>query len=52
MTIGRGSQILRDLGAGKVRLLGREIKYNAISGFDLELVEFVEPDASDLGVSS
>ncbi|MGJ8686586.1 MAG: bifunctional 3,4-dihydroxy-2-butanone-4-phosphate synthase/GTP cyclohydrolase II [Spongiibacteraceae bacterium] len=42
--IGLGSQILRDVGAGKLRLMGAPFKYNAISGFDLEVVEFVNPD--------
>ncbi|GAB3377061.1 bifunctional 3,4-dihydroxy-2-butanone-4-phosphate synthase/GTP cyclohydrolase II [Spongiibacter taiwanensis] len=42
--IGLGSQILRDVGAGKLRLMGAPVKYNAISGFDLEMVEFVSPE--------
>ncbi|QQD18612.1 3,4-dihydroxy-2-butanone-4-phosphate synthase [Spongiibacter nanhainus] len=42
--VGLGSQILRDMGAGKIRLMGAPVKYNAISGFDLEVVEFVSPD--------
>ncbi len=42
-TVGLGSQILRDLGVGKIRLMGAPMKYNAISGFDLEVIEFVEP---------
>lgn len=41
LTIGVGSQILRDIGARKLRLMGAPIKYNAISGFDLEVVEYV-----------
>src|SRR5690606_27301538 len=41
LTIGTGSQILRDLGVGKMRLLSYPAKFNAISGFDLEVVEFV-----------
>ncbi len=44
--VGVGSQILRDLGVGKIRLMGAPIKYNAISGFDLEVTEFLAP-ASD-----
>jgi 3,4-dihydroxy 2-butanone 4-phosphate synthase/GTP cyclohydrolase II len=44
MTVGLGSQILRDLGVGKIRLLGAPIKYNAISGFDLEVIEYVAPE--------
>ena len=42
LTIGTGSQILRDLGVGKMRLLSYPARYNAISGFDLEVVEFVK----------
>ena len=41
--IGLGAQILRDLGVGKIRLLSAPIKYNALSGFDLEVVDFVSP---------
>jgi 3,4-dihydroxy 2-butanone 4-phosphate synthase/GTP cyclohydrolase II len=40
--VGTGSQILRDLGVGKMRLLSSPIRYNAISGFNLEVVEFLE----------
>jgi 3,4-dihydroxy 2-butanone 4-phosphate synthase/GTP cyclohydrolase II len=40
-TVGTGSQILRDLGVGKMRLLSAPIKFSAISGFDLEVVEYV-----------
>ena len=40
--VGTGSQILRDLGVGKMRLLSSPIRYNAISGFDLEVVEYLE----------
>lgn len=41
-TVGVGSQILRDLGIGKIRLMGAPIKYNAISGFGLEVVDYLE----------
>lgn len=41
LTIGTGSQILRDLGVRKMRLLSAPIKFTAISGFDLEVVEYV-----------
>lgn len=44
MTVGLGSQILRDLRVGKIRLMGAPIKYNAISGFDLEVIEYVSPE--------
>jgi 3,4-dihydroxy 2-butanone 4-phosphate synthase/GTP cyclohydrolase II len=40
--IGTGSQILRDIGVGKMRLLSSPTRFNAISGFHLEVVEFVE----------
>ncbi len=43
-TVGLGSQILKDLGVGKIHLMGAPIKYNAISGFGLEVLEFVQPD--------
>ena len=42
-TVGLGSQILQDLGVGKIHLMGAPIKYNAISGFDLEVLDFVSP---------
>ncbi|MGY4531623.1 3,4-dihydroxy 2-butanone 4-phosphate synthase/GTP cyclohydrolase II [Pseudomonas sp. TE3786] len=40
-TVGAGSQILRDLGVRKMRLLSSPVKFNAISGFDLEVVEYL-----------
>jgi 3,4-dihydroxy 2-butanone 4-phosphate synthase/GTP cyclohydrolase II len=42
-TVGLGSQILKDLGVGKIHLMGAPIKYNAISGFGLEVLDFVDP---------
>ena len=42
--IGAGSQILRALGVGKMRLLANPSRYNALSGFDLEVTEFIEFD--------
>jgi 3,4-dihydroxy 2-butanone 4-phosphate synthase / GTP cyclohydrolase II len=42
-TVGTGSQILRDLGVRKMRLLSSPVKYTGISGFDLEVVEFIDP---------
>ncbi len=41
--VGLGSQILKDLGVGKIHLMGAPIKYNAISGFDLEVSEYIDP---------
>jgi len=41
LTVGTGSQILRDLGIRKMRLLSSPMKFNAISGFDLEIEEYI-----------
>jgi 3,4-dihydroxy 2-butanone 4-phosphate synthase/GTP cyclohydrolase II len=46
LTVGTGSQILRDLGVSQLRLLSYPTKY-AISGFDLEVVEFISPPDID-----
>lgn len=40
--VGAGSQILMDLGVKKMRLMSAPFKFTAISGFDLEVVEYVE----------
>ncbi|NVJ49714.1 MAG: 3,4-dihydroxy-2-butanone-4-phosphate synthase [Gammaproteobacteria bacterium] len=40
--VGVGSQILADLGIHKMRLLSPEKKYHALSGFKLEVVEYIE----------
>lgn len=48
-TVGLGSQILRDLGVGRIALLGAPVKYNALSGFGLEVVEYIAPPHSDRG---
>lgn len=45
--IGTGSQILRVLGVNKMRLLSSPMRFNAISGFDLEIVEYVDSDNVD-----
>ena len=44
LNIGVGSQILRHLGVRKLKHMSSPIKYNAISGFDLEIVEYVSFD--------
>jgi 3,4-dihydroxy 2-butanone 4-phosphate synthase/GTP cyclohydrolase II len=44
LNVGVGSQILRALGLRKLRLMSAPVKYHAISGFDLEVVEYVKPD--------
>jgi 3,4-dihydroxy 2-butanone 4-phosphate synthase/GTP cyclohydrolase II len=40
--VGLGSQILADVGVGKMRVLGHAMKAPAMSGFDLEIVEYIE----------
>ena len=40
-TIGVGAQILRDLGVEKMKLLSSPLRFNALSGFNLEVVEYV-----------
>jgi 3,4-dihydroxy 2-butanone 4-phosphate synthase/GTP cyclohydrolase II len=39
--VGVGSQILSNLGVGKMRLLSSQIKYHSLSGFGLEVVEYI-----------
>ena len=41
-TYGIGAQILRDLGAGKIRLLSSRIKLPSMAGFNLEVTEIVD----------
>lgn len=41
--VGTGSQILRDLGVRKMRVMSAPMRYSALSGFDLEVVEYVCP---------
>ena len=41
LNVGLGSQLLRESGIRKMRLMSSPVKYNAISGFDLEVVEFI-----------
>jgi 3,4-dihydroxy 2-butanone 4-phosphate synthase/GTP cyclohydrolase II len=41
LSVGLGSQLLRESGVRKMRLMSSPVKYNAISGFDLEVVEFI-----------
>lgn len=40
--IGTGSQIVKQLGIGKMRLMSAPTRFNALSGFELEVTEFVE----------
>ena len=39
--VGTGSQILQDLGVCKMRLLSAPFKFKALSGFNLEVVEYI-----------
>jgi len=39
--VGTGAQILRDLGVRKMRLMSAPVKFSAISGFDLEVVDVI-----------
>ncbi|MAH76996.1 MAG: 3,4-dihydroxy-2-butanone-4-phosphate synthase [Gammaproteobacteria bacterium] len=40
--IGIGSQILRDLGVKQIKLMGSEVRYPSLSGFDLEVIEYIK----------
>jgi len=42
LQIGTGSQILMDLGVSKMRLLSAPFKFSGISGFDLEVEEYID----------
>jgi 3,4-dihydroxy 2-butanone 4-phosphate synthase / GTP cyclohydrolase II len=39
--VGTGAQILRDLGVHKMRLMSAPLKFSALSGFDLEVVDVI-----------
>ena len=43
-TYGTGSQILRDIGVKRMRVLSEPKRMQAISGFDLEITEYVEKE--------
>ena len=43
-TYGIGAQILADLGARKMRVMSAPRSMHGISGFDLEVVEYVQGD--------
>ncbi|MFT4020410.1 MAG: bifunctional 3,4-dihydroxy-2-butanone-4-phosphate synthase/GTP cyclohydrolase II [Acinetobacter sp.] len=43
-TIGVGAQILRDLGVEKMKLLSSPLRFNALSGFNLEVVEYLSAE--------
>lgn len=46
LTIGTGAQILRALGVGKMRLLSSPLRFSALAGFGLEVVEQVGLDSA------
>ena len=41
-TIGSGSQILRDLGVRRMRVIGQPKRLHALTGFGLEVVDYIE----------
>jgi 3,4-dihydroxy 2-butanone 4-phosphate synthase/GTP cyclohydrolase II len=41
--IGTGAQILQQLNIGRMRLMSAPLRFNALSGFNLEVVDFVSP---------
>ena len=41
--IGTGAQILQQLNIGRMRLMSSPLRFNALSGFNLEVVDFVSP---------
>jgi len=45
--LGAGSQILSSLGASKIRVLGRQRKTHGLSGFDIEIVDYIGLDVYD-----
>jgi 3,4-dihydroxy 2-butanone 4-phosphate synthase/GTP cyclohydrolase II len=47
-TTGAGAQILADLGVHKMCVLGERRKYRGISGYDLEIVEYVSCNPNNL----
>jgi|SRR5690554_26022 len=42
--VGTGSQILRDLGVRKMRVMSAPMRFSALSGFDLEVMGYVGPE--------
>lgn len=47
-TLGIGAQILRDVGVRRMRLLSFPVSYKAVSGFELEVAEFIPFSAAEL----
>lgn len=46
--VGTGAQILRDLGVQKMRLMSTPVKFSALSGFNLEIVDVIASPNSAL----
>lgn len=46
-TFGIGAQILKDLGVKKMRIIGAPRKMKAVSGFGLEVVDYLTPTPGD-----
>lgn len=46
-TFGLGAQILKDLGINRMKVLGAPKKMNALSGFGLEITEYIQPVVGD-----
>ncbi len=42
-SIGIGAQILRDIGVKQMRLLSSPMRFNGLSGFELEIIDYVLP---------
>ena len=45
-TVGAGSQILADLGVGRMRVLGRPQRVHSLSGFGLEIIDYISDEES------
>jgi 3,4-dihydroxy 2-butanone 4-phosphate synthase/GTP cyclohydrolase II len=41
--IGTGAQILQQLGIGRMQLMSSPLRFNALSGFKLEIIDFLKP---------
>ncbi|MDX1568928.1 MAG: bifunctional 3,4-dihydroxy-2-butanone-4-phosphate synthase/GTP cyclohydrolase II [Xanthomonadales bacterium] len=44
---GIGAQILADLGVGRMRVLSAPKRFHGLSGFGLEVIEYVEPEGAE-----
>jgi 3,4-dihydroxy 2-butanone 4-phosphate synthase/GTP cyclohydrolase II len=47
LTHGIGSQILRELGVGKMRLMATQRKMPSRAGWELEITGYVQPETSN-----